>query len=104
MQQQELGKEWEDREEEGLCEERRPASLLGTEFQLRQVIGALQIKDHKIEALLEKILHRQERQDKPRRTPSQKKESERREWNVLRGREQERHAPWAPRLAPLHGL
>ena len=47
-QQQELGKEWEDREEEGLRAERRPASLLRTECQLRQAIGALQIEDHKL--------------------------------------------------------
>ena len=60
-QQQELGKK-----EESLREERRPASLLQTVFQLRQAIGALQIEDHKIEALLKKTLHRKEGQGRSR--------------------------------------
>ena len=62
---QELGKEGE-----GLRAKRRPAALLRTKFQLHQAIRALQIEDHKIEALLKKNLHRQEGQDRPRRTIS----------------------------------
>ena len=36
--------------------------------ELRQALGALQIKDHKTEEPPEKNLHQQEKQDKPKRT------------------------------------
>ena len=65
--QQELGKEWEDLDEEGLRMELRQTFLLRTE--LRRAIGALQLKDHEMEEPLEKDLHRQEELDNQMLTP-----------------------------------
>ena len=98
-QQQELCKEGEDREEEDLRAERRPAYLLQTEFQLRQAIGALQIEDHEIKALLKKNQHRQEGQDKPRRTSPKTRSQKEGSGTSSRAESKSRMAPgplWLP--------
>ena len=58
-----------DKKEKSICEERRPAPILRTEFQRRQAVGAPQIEDHKIEVPLKTSLHRKEGHGRSRWMP-----------------------------------